>query len=71
MEVGYLGAHELGIQEDFRRGTWVVDDMCEEWTREVRQGVTDMEYHDEQTWKKLGPDLVVKGECEELKKMGV
>lgn len=61
------------LQVDFRWELSLVGDMCEPWGTELQQGVTDMDYYDEQTWKKLDPKLVEKGEREELerlKKMG-
>lgn len=48
--------------------------MCEVWDEEVRHGVMDLGYSDEQTWKKSDPVLVEQGERAELdrfKKRGV
>lgn len=46
--------------------------MCGAWSESVRQ-VVELGRYDEQTWKRLGPSLVGKGEREVLarfKKMG-
>lgn len=58
---------------DFRRSVNEVDDMCGGWSAEMKQSVTDPQYHEEQTWQRLDPELVEKGERGELdrcKKMG-
>lgn len=35
---------ERFMQEDFGWGLSTVDDMCEPWSEEVQQGITDMDY---------------------------
>lgn len=60
------------MQEHFSWAVGAVDDMCEKLSKDIQQGI--MEYYDEQTEKRLDPDLVVQGEREELarfQKMGV
>lgn len=50
-----------------------MDDLCEGWSDEIRQGVMDLGQYDEQTWKRLEPQLVEKGEREKVdrfKKLG-
>lgn len=44
---------------------WVWWMTCESWSEEVQQGITDMDYYDKQTWKKLDPKLVEEGERDE------
>lgn len=43
-----------------------MDGTCEMWADEIRRVVVELEYYDEQTWKRLVPELVQKGEREEL-----
>lgn len=48
--------------------------MYERRSAKMQQSVTDLDYYDGQTWKRLDPQLVEKGEHEELdrfKKMRV
>lgn len=54
------------MQDDFKWGSGVINDMCEEWSSESCQGVTHLEDYDVQTWQRLDPQLVVEGEIEEL-----
>lgn len=55
-------------------GDGKVPDMYERWPGEVRRGGGVPESHDDQTWKRLEPQLVEQGERVELycfKKMGI
>lgn len=74
VDVQSVGRGRGSRQEDFVRDIGKVHDMCEGWPKEVRRGVMDLEYGDEQRWKRLDPTLVELGEKAELerfKKTGV
>lgn len=67
MEVEAVSMVERSMQEDFSRwDVGMVDDMCEGWSDDVRRGVVGLEYYDGQTWKRLDPSLVERGEREDL-----
>lgn len=55
-----------GVQKGFRLMLVAIGDLCEQWSQEVGQGVTDIEYYDEQTRKKLDPQFVINVEREEF-----
>lgn len=72
--MGAISWEEGSTHEELRWGIVDVHDMCEEWNEEVRRCVVDMEYYNEQTWKKLDSALLEEAEQEALErfnKMGV
>lgn len=66
MQIEAVSMVERPMQEDYRWDMGVVSDMCEGWRDDVRQGVVDLVYYDEETSTRLGPSWLKKGECEKL-----
>lgn len=63
-----LGIVEMMMPEDFRLSVHVVYDMCGGWSAELKQSVAHVAYYNEQIWIMLDPQLVEKGECQDLER---